>query len=72
LEDVHASTSPTADAEQVRIVLPVQDLESATTTPCVISAGQQCRLIGCATLDERFERSQDVTMTFFDCEGLLV
>ena len=64
VEDVRCTTAPVAGSDEVRITLPVQELESCDDAICVIAAEPRGRWIGRASLDERFERGQTVTMAF--------
>ncbi len=74
VRDVRCSTAPGASEDDNRITLHVRELECADAGICVLGNDAQGRWVGQATLDERFERGQAVTMTFslaqaywFDC-----
>jgi ABC-type sugar transport system ATPase subunit len=64
VEDVHCTTAPAEDEDQVRLELPVQRLESGDERTMVIAGDERGRWVGHAGLGERLEPGQKATMRF--------
>ncbi|MBI3822784.1 MAG: ABC transporter ATP-binding protein [Planctomycetes bacterium] len=64
VEDVRCSTAPDAAPDDIRVMLPVLDVESGDDSNSVVAGDSWRRWIGRAPLDERFDKGQSVTMTF--------